>query len=169
MRALDPWYLIRTQSNKEGYVRDRLSHAIPEVFLPMLELPRSRARASLAATVVPLFPQYVFARLDLSQHYFGIRYMPGVLEFVSAGCDPLLVPDSIIDGVRSQCTDNVVRFRPKPFRNGERVRIVEGLFQDFDAVFDTYLSGMKRVAILIQAIEGRALRVVTDSAMIARQ
>jgi len=167
MQASYLWYLIRTKLNKETYVRDRLSHVIPEVFLPMLESPGSRIHS--AAIVVPLFPQYVFARLDLSQHYFDIRYMPGVLEFVSAGCDPLLVPDSIVDGVRSRCTDNVVCFRPKPFRNGERVRIVDGPFQDFDAVFDSYLSGMKRVAILIQAIEGRALRVVTDSAMIARQ
>src|SRR5579863_6935165 len=101
MRAPYPWYLIRTKSNKETYVRDRLSHVLPEVFLPMLESPGSRIHAHTATTVVPLFPQYVFGRLDLSQHYFDIRYMPGVLELVSAGCDPLLVSDSIVDGVRS--------------------------------------------------------------------
>lgn len=162
------WYLIRTKSNRESYVRDQLSHVVPEVFLPMLDLSTARVRARAASTMVPLFPQYVFARLDLSVHYFAIRYMSGVVGFVCAGYDPLPVSEGIVNGVRDRCTDGVVQLRPMPFYRGERVRIVDGPFRDFEAIFESYLSGAKRVAILIQAVEGRSLRAIADAAVIAK-
>jgi transcription antitermination factor NusG len=34
---------------------------------------------------VPLFPQYVFLRCDLTAHYFQIRYAPGVASFLQEG------------------------------------------------------------------------------------
>ncbi len=169
MCAAHPWYLIRTKSNRESYVRDQLSHVVPEVFLPMLKLPISRLHLARRPTVVPLFPQYIFARLELSIHYFSIRYMPGVAGFVSAGPDPLSVSEDIVNSVRSRCTDGIVQLRTKPFYQGERVRIVDGPFRDFEAVFESYLSGAKRVAILIQTVEGHALRVISDPTLIVRQ
>ena len=69
------WYLIRTKSGKEQYVHRELSRRLPETFMPMLET-RSRQRT---VSLVPLFPQYLFARLELAAHYFEIRYMPGVV------------------------------------------------------------------------------------------
>jgi transcriptional antiterminator RfaH len=168
MSALRPWYLIRTKSNRESYVRGRLSRLVPEVFLPMLKLSASRSRVSAQPSVVPLFPQYLFARLDLSVHYFEVRYMPGVAGFVSAGSGPLMVSDEIVGNVLSRCTNGIVQLSPRPFCQGERVRVVDGPFCNFEAIFETYLSGVKRAAILIEAIEGRPLRVIADAAIIAR-
>lgn len=39
MSAPYSWYLVRTKSNRETYVREQLSHVVPEAFLPMLKLP----------------------------------------------------------------------------------------------------------------------------------
>jgi transcription antitermination factor NusG len=55
--------------------------------MPMLETRSRRGTVSL----VPLFPQYLFARLELALHYFEVRYMPGVVGFISTGCEPLTV------------------------------------------------------------------------------
>ena len=166
MSAPQAWYLVRTKSNKETYVRDQLSRIVPNVFLPMLRpsLPLHRANASL----VPLFPQYIFARFHLATHYFDIRYLPGVTGFVSTGMEPLEVSEEIVDSVRVRCTDGVVQLNPKPFRYGEHVRMVEGPFRNFEAIFEGYLSGVKRVAILIDTIEGRGVRVVADASTVAR-
>jgi hypothetical protein len=49
------------------------------------------------------------------------------------------------------------------------VRVVEGPFRDFEAIFENYLSGTKRVAILINTIEGGGVRVLSDASAIARR
>lgn len=165
MHTTDTWYLIRTKSNRERFVRERLSHMIPEVFVPMLKLPATRSRRT-SSSLVPLFPQYVFARFDISAHYFDICYMPGVAGFVCAGQEPLAVAEAIVDSVRSRCTNEILQLKPSPFLRGQQVRVVGGPFSDFEAIFESYLSGAKRVAILIETIEGAGLRVVADASNI---
>ncbi len=165
MSAEVSWYLIRTKPSKESFVRQRLLQFAPEVFMPMLQLPHY----SGARSIVPLFPQYIFARLDLTAHYFDIRYMPGVSGLVSTGWAPAVVPDAIVDSVRSRCTDGIVILPPKPLRAGEHVRFTEGAFRDFEAIFERYLSGAKRVAILIRTLEGSAMRVIADASKVAPQ
>jgi transcriptional antiterminator RfaH len=164
MSASEAWYLVRTKSNRESFVREQLSHIAPHVFLPMLKL-YSSYRGS--PSVVPLFPQYIFARLHLAKHYFDIRYLPGVTGFVPAGREPLEVSEEIVDSVRARCTDGIVHLCPKPFRGGDRVRVIDGPFRNFEAIFQGYLSGAKRVAILIDAIEGCGVRVIADASIIA--
>lgn len=95
--------------------------------------------------------------------------MPGVFGLVSAGHEPLAISDTIVDSVRSRCSDGIVELSPQPFREGEQVRVVAGPFRDFDAIFQSYLSGSKRVAILIRTIEGTGVRVVADASIIANQ
>jgi transcription elongation factor/antiterminator RfaH len=157
------WYLIRTKSGKEQYIHRELSRRLHETFMPMLQT-RSRRQA---VSQVPLFPQYLFVRLDLAAHYFEIRYMPEVVGFVSMGCEPLAVTQTIVDSVRARCRDGVVQIPRRPFQHGQNVRIISGPFCDFDAIFEGYLSGSKRVAILITTVEGSGLRIVADAASIA--
>jgi Transcription termination factor nusG len=105
--------------------------------MPMLE---SRSRRK-SVSLVPLFPQYLFARLGLVAHYFEIRYMPGVVGFISTGGEVLAVAQTIVDNIRSRCRDGVVQIPRRPFQHGQHVRIVSGPFCDFDAIFEGYLSG----------------------------
>jgi transcriptional antiterminator RfaH len=158
-----PWYLIRTKSGKEHYLNRQLSRRLPETFMPMLET-RSRRRT---VSLVPLFPQYLFARLELAVHYFEIRYMPGVVGFISAGLEPLAVAETIVDNIRSRSRDGIVQIARRAFQSGQHVRIINGPFCELDAIFESYLSGSKRVAILITAVEGCGWRVVADAASIA--
>jgi len=165
MSASEAWYLIRTKSNREAYVRDRLSQIAPQVFLPLLKI---SAAPHITSKAVPLFPQYIFLRLDLAAHYFDVRYLPGVNGFVTSGNEPLEVTPQIVDSVRSRCTDGFVHVRPKSLRSGDRVHIVEGPFRNFEAIFESYLSGTRRVAILIDAIEGRGVRLIAEASTITK-
>jgi transcriptional antiterminator RfaH len=162
------WYLIRTKPGKERYAQDRLARVLPEVFLPMLKM-RSRRSPAAVLSTVPLFPQYIFAQLDLTAHFFQVRYMPGIVGFVSTGHEALAIPQGIVDSVRSRCTDGVVELSPHLFRQGEQVRVVEGPFRDFEAIFENYLSGSRRVALLIKTLEGSGLRLVADASIVASQ
>src|SRR5581483_3678865 len=146
------WYLVRTKPGKERWVRDQLHGTVPEVFLPMLK-GRAPRWGRMAMSIGPLFPCYVFARFDLQLRYFDVKYMPGVRGIVSAGNDPLAVPPAIIAEIRRRGKDDIVEIPEKPFDNGERVMVVEGPFRGFEAIFERYLSGAERVAILLSAIE----------------
>jgi transcriptional antiterminator RfaH len=161
------WYLVRTKTGKERWVRDQLANVVPEVFLPMLKAKAPRW-GRLVVSVAPLFPCYVFARFDLQRQYFDVKYMAGVRAIVSAGTDPLAVPAAIVSDIRSRGIDDVIEIPDKPFGIGERVVVVEGPFRGFEAIFQRYLSGAERVAILLSAVESGGLRVVLPASALAK-
>ena len=80
----DQWYLVRTKPGKERWVRDQLSIILPEIFLPMLKA-RIPRWGKLSVSLMPLFPCYVFARLDLTVHYFEVKYLPASAWFGVGG------------------------------------------------------------------------------------
>jgi transcriptional antiterminator RfaH len=161
------WYLVRTKTGKERWVNDQLSETLPEVFLPLLQA-RTPRWGKMAWSIIPLFPCYVFARFDLQRSYFDVKYLPGVQGIVSAGSDPLVVPFYVIEEIRRRGVDGVIKLEEKAFDNGERVRVVEGPFRGFEAIFDRYLSGADRVAILLSAVEASGLRMVLPTSAVAK-
>jgi transcriptional antiterminator RfaH len=161
------WYLIRTKTGKERWVRDQLSNAVAEVFLPLLKV-RAPRWGRMAVSIAPLFPCYVFARFDLQRQYFDIKYMTGVRAIVSAGVDPLAVPAPIVTEIRGRGVDDVIEIPDKPFDTGERVVVVDGPFRGFEAIFQRYVSGAERVAILLSAVESSGLRVVLSASALAK-
>jgi transcriptional antiterminator RfaH len=122
----------------------------------------------MVMSVGPLFPCYVFARFDLQRSYFEVKYMAGVRGIVSAGSDPLAVPPAIVTEIRCRGVDDVVEIPEKPLGNGDRVVVVEGPFRGFEAIFERYLSGAERVAILLSAIEAGGLRVLLPASAVAK-
>jgi transcriptional antiterminator RfaH len=161
------WYLIRTKPGRERWVSDQLSAILPEVFLPMVEA-RTPRWGRLIWSVMPLFPCYVFAQFDLQAHYFDVKYRIGVQGIVSAGCDPLTVPTTVVEEIKRRGANGVVKIQPQNFDNGERVRVGEGVFRGFEAIFERYLSGAERVAILLNAVEANGLRVVLPSSALVK-
>jgi transcriptional antiterminator RfaH len=164
--AID-WYLIRTKLGKEKWVRDQLRTTLPEVFLPMLKA-RAPRWGRMAASIGPLFPCYLFARFSLEQRYFDVKYLPGVRGFVCAGEDPLAVPCAIIEEIRKRGTGDIIEIVEPPLGSGDRVIVRDGPFRGFEAIFERYLSGVERVAILLSAIEASGLRVVLPASAIAK-
>jgi len=161
------WYLIRTKTGKERWVRDQLAPKVPEVFLPMLRAKVSRW-GKMGIGVGPLFPCYVFARFDLEARYFDVKYMTGVRGIVSAGSDPLAVPESIVAEIRNRAIDDIIEIAEPSLNPGQRVTVVEGPFRGFEAIFDRYLSGAERVAILLNAVESTALRVLLPASAVVK-
>ena len=166
-KAPDEWYLVRTKPGKERWVRDQLSARLSEVFLPMLKA-RMPRWGRLSMSVAPLFPCYLFARLDLQADYFEVKYLAGVTGLVSAGADPIVVPDRIIEEIRARGVNDVIEIREVPFDSGQPVRVIEGPFRGFEAIFERYLSGTERVAILLNTIEKAGPRIVLPASALAK-
>ena len=161
------WYLIHTKPQKERWVADQLSEIAADIFLPLLKAKAPRW-GRMAQSIGPLFPSYVFARFDLQARYFDIKYLPGVRGLVSAGSEALAVPRVIVEEIRRRSVDGVVEITPKPLSPGERVTVVEGPFKGLEAVFERYLSGADRAAILLSTIGTTGVRVVLPAASVGR-
>jgi transcriptional antiterminator RfaH len=123
----------------------------------------------LSWSVVPLFPAYMFARFDLEANYYDVRYVSGVHGLVSAGKEPLVVPQNIIDEIKRRGVNGTVHLHDKPLGKGEPVRIVEGPFRGLEATFERYLSGAERAAILLHSVEASGLRVLLPISAVARR
>jgi transcriptional antiterminator RfaH len=104
----------------------------------------------------------------LQTRYFDIRYLPGVSGFVSAGNDPLVVPVAVIEEIRCRAVEGVIKIQDPVHGRGDKVQIIQGPFRGFDAIFERYLSGAERVAILLSTIEASGLRMVLPASAIAK-
>lgn len=147
-------------------MRDQLAPLVPRVFMPLLRR-RAPRRRRLTCSVGPLFPCYLFVYFSLKERYYDVRYLPGVNGIVSAGRDPIAVPDEIVIEIEQRGSEGVIELAAQPFAAGENVRIAAGPLSGFEGVFERYLSGHERVAILLQTVESAGVRVILPAAALA--
>ena len=145
------WYLIRTKPWQERRVRDRLAVDLPELFLPLLKT-RLRRRQSVVESTVPLFPCYMFGFFDAESQYRLVRYTPGIREVLCTTGELLIVPPSVVESLKGRSVDGVVEILQPRMGKGQPVRVVEGAFCGFDAIFEGYLPGSERVRILLSGL-----------------
>ncbi len=160
------WYTLQTKSRKESTVEKRLSDLGLEVFLPWLRL-RRRVGSRFRRVLAPLFPGYLFCRLDLLMSGKAARYAPGVRDFVKFGPKIAEVEEDIIKDLVERCPGGVAEFKPRPYRYGETILIREGPLSGLEAVFEREMKGNERVAVLLELL-GRQTRLVLSSEIISR-
>ncbi|MBI2361590.1 MAG: hypothetical protein HYV04_22225 [Deltaproteobacteria bacterium] len=157
---------MRTKPRKEPEVERRLRSLNLEVFLPWLQC-RRRVATRFRWVLAPLFPGYLFCRLDLMVSGKAARYSPGVVDFVKFGSRVAEVGAEIIEGLRARCPDGVAQMQRRSYKYGEHVKVLEGPFSELEAVFEQEMKGSDRVAVLLEIL-GRQTRLVLSSEMIAR-
>ncbi|MDP1527338.1 MAG: transcription/translation regulatory transformer protein RfaH [Rhodocyclaceae bacterium] len=146
------WYLVHTKPRQEKFALDNLQRQGYECYLPMLSAEKLRQRV-LSVINEPLFPRYLFIRLDtgLSAKGWGpIRSTNGVSRLVSFGNEPAKIDDRLVHLLHSQ--ENAHQTVPQRlFAKGERVMIVEGAFAGLEAMYQM-ADGEGRVMVLIELI-----------------
>ena len=160
------WYAIRSKVNREKDVEKRLADLGLEVFLPWMRA-RRRIGSRFHWVLAPLFPGYVFCRLDMVISGKAARYSPGVRDFLTFGSRVAEVGETIIQGLRERCPGGVAEIDPVNAKAGDVVRINEGPFSGLEAIFEQKLKGSERVAVLLEIL-GRQTRIVLPSETIAK-
>jgi transcription antitermination factor NusG len=118
------WFALRVQSRCEKVVATIARNKGFEEFLP---LHKSRRRWSdrLKAMDLPLFPGYIFCRLE-PQRRLPLLTIPGVLHFVGIGKTPSPIEDTEIAAIRTAVGSGILT-EPWPFLDaGQRVRLEDG-------------------------------------------
>ncbi len=158
------WYAVRTKPRKEAVVAKRLRDLNLEAFLPWLQV-RRRIGTRYRRVLGPLFPGYLFCRLDLFVSGKAVRYAPGVQDFVKFGNTIAAVEANVIQALQERCPGGVAEVTPKIFRNGEAVIIREGPLSGLEAIFEREMRGSERVAVLLEIL-GRRTRLVLPLEML---
>ena len=145
------WYVIRTKPHQERLAEFHLRQLTVETFLPLLKS-RKRIRRQEKTVVEPLFPRYLFARLDLMSHYRAVNFSRGVVNIVEFGSSPAEVSESLIEGIKSRMDDGYVTPSTERFHKGQVVRITDGPLAGLEAVFVKELKEQHRVLLLLRAL-----------------
>jgi len=161
------WYVVHTKPRKESVAEVNLRRQDFETYLPWYKRV-ARHRGTWKEIVEPLFPRYLFLRIDTSRQTVApIRSTLGVTTLVTFGHRLMPVPDAVIDTLRDNAdTRSGLHTAPKQdFTKGQTVAITAGPFEGLQAIFDA-TSGEERVAILLDVL-GKATRVVLPRANVA--
>jgi transcriptional antiterminator RfaH len=144
------WYALHTKPRKEHQVDEILHQRGIQTYLPMR---REIKKRRLVATEEPLFPRYLFGCIDLpTVGISAIVYTPGLTSMVSFCGEPAVVEPGIIDYLMQREQTGSGPEVYGRFHAGERVLIKTGPCKDLEAIFDSRLSGLGRVRVLLKIL-----------------
>jgi transcriptional antiterminator RfaH len=147
------WYAIHTKPRQEDHAAEHLRRQEFEIYLPKIKQAR-RFRQKWRDTIEPLFPRYLFIRLDLgSDNVAPIRSTRGVSKLVSFNGQPATVPDPLIDALVESADPESGLLHPDEdrFKPGATVTIVNGPLAGLEAIFKAH-DGEARSIILLELL-----------------
>ncbi len=163
------WYVIHCYSGYENKVRHNLEQRIEsmgmkdsifDVVIPTQEEieVKDGKRRSIERHV---FPGYVLVNMEMSEEsWYVVRNTPGVTGFVGMGDDPIpLRPEEVSQILkRMEAEAPTIKVSYKP---GEKVRIVDGPFNDFHGTVDEIDMERSKVRVMVNFF-GRSTPVELD-------
>jgi len=155
--AGERWYIARTQPRAESRAIIHLERQGYSVFCPRYRKTVRHARKA-KSVLAPLFPNYLFLRLDASRDLWrAVNGTRGVVRLISQGETPQPLPHGVVEGLLAKTnTGGVMEWTPM-FKIGQAVRIADGPFADLVGKLEQ-LDVAGRVRVLLDLL-GRSVSV----------
>jgi transcription antitermination factor NusG len=153
-----PWFAIRVKSNFEKKVATGLRNKGLEEFLPMYQSKR-RLSDRYKTVDLPLFPGYLFCRLDLD-HRLPLLTTVGFLYIVSVGNKPVPVDEGEIAAVQFVVRSGVPAVPWPSLAVGQRVRLESGPLCGLEGVV-TQVGMRDRICVSVTLLQ-RGVSVEVD-------
>src|SRR3954470_12878543 len=148
------WYAAQTLHRRERGAELQLEAQGFTSFLPQITRTVRHAR-QLRTVRTPLFPSYVFVRLDLERdRWRSVNGTYGVARLVMANGRPVPVPKGVVESLLGLRDANGVVRLDHSLSIGQRVELIGGPFAQ--ALGDLVrLDGPQRVQILLDIMGGK--------------
>jgi transcriptional antiterminator RfaH len=160
------WYVVHTAPNGEARAAAHLKRQDFETFLPVYTKTRRHARRA-ERVLAPLFPRYLFVRLDLAaDRWRSVNGTIGVSHIICDDSKPLPVRDGVVELLMNQA-DTRGCMEPaalQVLQAGDRLRVVEGAMMDHTGIFER-LTPDQRV-VLLMSVLGRDVKVTVPIASV---
>lgn len=154
------WFAVFTAPQNERSVVRHLDLRQVESFLPTCESTHIWKNRQRVKITHPLFPTYLFARIQISERSSILR-TPGVLRIVGNSLGPIPIPTSEIEFLRSDfCRQRIESYRELVV--GEKVRIKSGSMQGVQGILVRKKSGLRFVLTLQLINQHAAVEVAAD-------
>lgn len=151
------WYVVHTQPHAESRAIVHLERQGYRVLCPRYRKTVRHARKA-RCILAPLFPNYLFLRLDVSRdQWHSVNGTRGVVRLFMQGETPQPVPYGIVEALQARMSaDGAMDWEPT-FKIGQAVRIADGPFADFVGTLE-HLDAAGRVRVLVDLL-GRSVCV----------
>ena len=145
-----PWYAIRVRTGAEARLKTSLEQKGSEIFLPTwLDCRQYSDRIKKIQS--PLFPGYLFCRLDVEKR-LPILTTPGVESIVHIAGVPQPIEDSEIEAIQRAVNANLNAV-PWPYlKSGDRVRVVFGSMSGVEGQLVT-VKGKDRLVLSVEILQ----------------
>lgn len=157
---LTHWYVVHTKPQQEQVACENLTRQGYEVYLPRIKLlKRSRRLRCQEMQLEPLFPRYLFIQPGSPEHSIApVRSTLGVTTIVRFGQTPAVLSHEVLTSIRDfEARQNEAGLEAiSPFRNGERVLVVDGPLAGLEGLVSSV--SQERVVVLMQLL-GQDTRV----------
>jgi transcriptional antiterminator NusG len=166
------WYVLRVASNKEGQVREaldrkvkieQLEERVGRILVPTQK--EKRLRGGTARVYQrKLYPGYVFVEMATEPDgsipedvWFMIKETTGVGDFIGSGGKPSPMPMYDVEKMLAATLvpEDTPALANLNFQKGDRVKVREGPFENFEGVVDE-INTQKGTVKVIVTIFGRA-------------
>ncbi|HQU46641.1 MAG TPA: transcription termination/antitermination protein NusG [Pirellulales bacterium] len=163
------WYILKVQSNREDSIADALKRRIAiegqgdyfdEIIVPTEKVSEFKG-GKKRVVKRKIYPGYIVVHMELNDDtWFLVRETPGIGDFTGSGGKPTpMLPHEVHKIVAKQEEKAEEEIRTViPYSQGDRVRIKEGTFENFEGEVDNIDKANGRVTIMIN-IFGRSTPV----------
>jgi len=162
------WYALHVKPHKERPVNDLLEANGFRVYYPSYRIkpvnPRSKKER-------PFFPGYLFLFVDLDEiGANALQWTEGTHGLVQFGGEPATVSEQLINELQQRLSQLSIvdASSAAAIKKGDRVRITDGYFEGYEAIFDARLPGKDRVQVLLTYLRKQPKRLKIDSAHIEK-
>lgn len=147
------WHVIYTKPRHEKKVAGLLEHLNVTHFLPTVRSVKIyQGKRRLEST--PLFPSYIFVKVNSTAQYFESLHLPGVIQYVRTGKEISRIGESIINTLKGivehQLPDMVVT--SEYIHPGSFVTIYAGPFAGFTCEVIQH-NGKRKILVRIELLK----------------
>jgi transcriptional antiterminator NusG len=163
------WFILKVQSNREESIRESLKRRVAvagldryfgEIIVPT-EMVSEFKGGKKRVVKRKLYPGYLVVNMEINDEtWFLVRETPGIGDFTgSAGKPTPMLPHEVnkIVAKQEEKTDEAPKLKIN-FNVGDRVKINEGTFENFEGEVDSIDEASGRVTVMIN-IFGRSTPV----------
>ena len=158
-----PWFALQVRARREALVVDHLEGQGLECYLPLYKSTR-RWSDRLKEVEQPLFPGYLFCRLNLSNRG-PVLMTPGVQQIVGFGRTPVPVEEREVESIRQVLSSGLPSL-PWPYLHlGDRVRVNYGSLVNLEGILVNF-RGSNRVVLSVTLLQ-RSVALEIDLAWLS--
>ena len=171
------WFILKVQVNREESIKDALLRRVKmngldryfkEIIVPTEDVVEFTKTGKKRVVKKKLYPGYILVNMSVTdESWFMVRETPGIGDFTGASGKPTPMDPKDVERILRS-----TKVLPEeegagtvktaiPFKSGDRVRVKEGYFQNFEGDVDKIDQATGRVTVLVE-IFGRRTPVELD-------